>query len=144
MEPQALDRPPVLDELTRALRDLPPLGRWIESASCASLGVGSEVFTADHPDVEELELAAATCRRCPVRQQCRAYAAQAPVWGLWAGRWHGRRAKATQAEPEPQRPFPRDTPVAPRREPIRPRSGPIGNPLHILLTAVGKGLASAA
>lgn len=28
------------------------------------------------------------CRRCPVRQECADYAAQTPVWGVWAGVWH--------------------------------------------------------
>jgi hypothetical protein len=97
MEP-VLDRPPVLDELARALGDLPPLGQWIEDASCASLGIiGSEVFTADHPDHDELELAEATCWRCPVRQECAEYAAQTRAYGLWGAVWHGGRARRRQA-----------------------------------------------
>jgi hypothetical protein len=85
-------RSPVLDELARALSRLPPLGPWVEDAACGGLGLdASEVFTADHPDPEELALAEAVCWRCPVRQECADYAAQAPVWGLWAGEWHGRR-----------------------------------------------------
>jgi hypothetical protein len=98
MEPAVLDRPPVLDELARALAKLPPLGKWIEDASCASLGtVGSEVFTADTPDPDELELAEATCWRCPVRQECADYAASTPAYGLWGAEWHNGRWKRRQA-----------------------------------------------
>jgi hypothetical protein len=97
-EPEVLDRPAVLDELARALASLPPLGPWIEDATCATLGIaGSEVFTADHPDPDELELAEATCWRCPVRQECADYAARTPAYGLWGARWHSGRAARRQA-----------------------------------------------
>ncbi len=79
---------PVLDELALALAGLPVLGEWVEDAACGSLGAGADVFTADHPDVEELAYAEAMCWRCPVRQECADYAAQAPVYGLWGATWH--------------------------------------------------------
>jgi hypothetical protein len=98
MEPEVLDRPAVLDELARVLRDLPPLGGWIEDATCATLGVeGAEVFTADHPDPDELDLAEATCWRCPVRQECADYAAQTPAYGLWGAEWHSGRHRRARA-----------------------------------------------
>jgi hypothetical protein len=89
---------PVLDELARALRDLPPLGAWVEEASCADLGIdGAGVFVADHPDVEELAYAEAVCWRCPVRQECADYAAQTPAYGLWGAVWHSGRSARRQA-----------------------------------------------
>lgn len=89
--------PPVLDELARALSSLPTLSAWVEDAACADLGAGADVFTADHPEVDELELAEAVCWGCPVLTECRAYAAQTPVYGLWGTDWHGPRARRRQA-----------------------------------------------
>jgi hypothetical protein len=85
------------DELTALWQSLPPMGEWVDEAACGDLGEGSAVFVADSPDPEELALAVRTCRRCPVRQECARYAAEAPVWGLWGGVWHGRKAKAAEA-----------------------------------------------
>jgi transposase len=42
-------------------------------------------------------LAERTCRRCPVRRECADHAAQAPVYGLWAGVWHSEKARRQQA-----------------------------------------------
>lgn len=78
------------DELAALWRNLPPIGEWVEDASCGPLA-DVEVWTADHPDVEELAVAERVCRRCPVRQECASYAASTAVWGLWAGTWHGGR-----------------------------------------------------
>ena len=78
----------VLDELTRALPDLPPLGEWIALAACGPL-VDVEVWTADtKPDADELALVERVCRRCPVRTECRSYALSTPVYGVWGGVWH--------------------------------------------------------
>jgi hypothetical protein len=85
-----------LAELARALASLPPLGAWVHDAACGALGAGAEVFTSDHPNVEELELAEATCWRCPVLTECRAYAAQGPVYGLWGAHWHSGRSACRQ------------------------------------------------
>jgi hypothetical protein len=87
-----------LDELARALADLPPLGAWVDDALCGSLGVqASEVFVADHPDAGELALAEAVCWRCPVRRECADYAAETPAYGLWGAEWHSGRAARRQA-----------------------------------------------
>lgn len=87
-DPLDVEDRPVLDELARALAHLPPLGAWVELAACGPLA-GADVWTTDMPDPEELAVAERVCRRCPVRQECAAYAAQAPVYGVWGGRWHG-------------------------------------------------------
>lgn len=89
-------RPVVVDELARALAALPALGEWIDDAACGPL-VDVAVWTADAPDVEELALAERVCRRCPVRQACSDYAATAPVFGLWAGVWHGSKGRPARA-----------------------------------------------
>lgn len=72
-------RPAVLDELARAL-------------------AGAQEFTPDHrPGAAEFALLERTCRRCPVAQECRDYAAQAPVHGVWGGVWHGPTNRRPQA-----------------------------------------------
>jgi hypothetical protein len=96
VEPEAFDRPAVLDELASALAKVPPVGAWVELAACGSLP-GVDEWTADHPDAEELALAVRVCRHCRVRQECAGYAAEAPVWGLWAGEWHGRHGRPVPA-----------------------------------------------
>lgn len=80
---------PALDELARALVDLPPVGGWVAGAACGPLA-DADVWTADvEPDADELAVAERVCRRCPVREECRSYAATAPVHGVWGGVWHG-------------------------------------------------------
>lgn len=93
------ERPAVLDELAAALARLPPMGAWVLDASCGDLGLdAADVFTQDRPEPEELALAERVCRRCPVLSDCCAYAARAPVYGLWAGAWHdGRRSRKAAA-----------------------------------------------
>jgi hypothetical protein len=90
-------RPTVLDELARALVDLPPIGAWVELAACGPLA-GADVWTADdEPDADELAVAERVCRRCPVRQECADYAGSAPVHGVWGGVWHGQVRKRVEA-----------------------------------------------
>jgi hypothetical protein len=84
---QGIPATPV-DELAELWRSLPPIGEWVDDAACGSL-VDAVVWTADVPDPDELAVAERVCRRCPVREECHAYAAQAPVWGLWGGIWNG-------------------------------------------------------
>jgi hypothetical protein len=87
-----------VDVLAALLRELPPLGPWVEEASCGDLGLhATEIFTSDHPDADELALAEATCWRCPVRRQCADYAAQTPVYGLWGASWHTGNASRARA-----------------------------------------------
>ena len=74
--------------LLAALVDLPPIGGWVAGAACGPLA-DADIWTSDdEPDVEELALAERVCRRCPVRQECADYAAQAGAYGVWGGRWH--------------------------------------------------------
>lgn len=74
------------------------MGAWVLDASCGDLGLdAAEVFTQDRPDPEELAVAERVCRRCPVRQECAAYAASAPAWGIWPGVWHGGRRTSAAA-----------------------------------------------
>lgn len=90
----------VLDELAAALARLPVLGRWVADAACGDVGLdAADTFLADRrPDPDELSTAERVCRRCPVVEECRAYVAEAPVWGLWAGVWHdGRGGRQTAA-----------------------------------------------
>lgn len=94
MEPEPFDRRPVLDELARAFQGLPPLGEWIESAACADLGGGADVFTEDHPDVEELALAEAVCWRCAVLAECRGTPPRRPSTACGARSGTGRRRSA--------------------------------------------------
>jgi hypothetical protein len=46
-----------MTDLADLWRSLPPIGEWVDEAACADLGPGADVFTADHPDAEELVLA---------------------------------------------------------------------------------------
>lgn len=82
-----------IDELPRPdpLADLdvvPAPGDWAELAACGPL-VDVDLWTPNaRPDPDELSVAVRVCRRCPVRAECAAYAAQWPVYGLWSGTWH--------------------------------------------------------
>ncbi len=88
---------PALEELARAVADLPPLGEWVELAACGPLA-GADVWTADdEPDAEELALAERVCRRCPVRQACADYAVSAPVYGVWGGVWRSEARRQQRA-----------------------------------------------
>lgn len=90
-------RPVVLDELAVALAKVPPLGAWVEQASCADLGC-PEVFTPDTaPEPADLAVLVRVCTRCPVQQECAGYALSAPVYGVWGARWHSGRSKAQRA-----------------------------------------------
>jgi hypothetical protein len=88
VEPETLTSP-AQDELVDLWRDLPPLGEWVDDAACGGMLGDVEVWTADRPDPDELAYAERVCRHCPVRAECADYAASAPVWGMWAGVWHG-------------------------------------------------------
>jgi hypothetical protein len=58
--------------------------------ACAS----DDRFILDEPDVAELT---PVCERCPVLDQCHAYAAAArPKAGVWAGRRYGARGVAAR------------------------------------------------
>jgi hypothetical protein len=69
--------------LARLLSDLPPLGAWLADAWCGALGEGAAVFTADSPDVDEMDYAKAVCCQAPVSSYvrgsgCAAEATQSP------------------------------------------------------------------
>jgi len=58
------------------------MGRWSRDAACARPGVDPalrDVFTTDHPTLDDTA-AVAVCRSCcPVCTQCAAYAANLPI-----------------------------------------------------------------
>lgn len=88
-------RPP--DPLAELWASLLPIGGWVAEAVCGSQGL-AELFTADRrPDREDMAVVERVCRRCPVRAECGDYAAQTPVWGVWAGVWHDGKARPRQA-----------------------------------------------
>ena len=67
----------------------PGPGTWTEDAACARLPSAlTGVFVADRPDPARLALAARTCSRCTVRQECGDYAVESRAYGLWGGLWH--------------------------------------------------------
>lgn len=72
--------------LADVLADLPPLGPWVTAAACRGQG---EVFTSYPQRRAAVELVERTCRACPVRADCLAYADEHPSPGVWAGEWHG-------------------------------------------------------
>lgn len=75
----------------------PPMGDWVDRAVCGALDA-AEVFTAARkPEPGELALLERVCQRCPVRQDCRDYAAEAPVYGFWGGTWHSGRVARDEA-----------------------------------------------
>jgi hypothetical protein len=80
----------VLDDLDL----IPAPGAWAEHGLCVTLD--ADVFTASpKPPADELAVAAKLCRRCPVRQDCAAYAQRYAGWGLWAGYWYDRTPGST-------------------------------------------------
>lgn len=60
----------------------PGPGPWVRQAACA--GLPTSYFFSDDPD--DVKLALAVCRPCPVRDDCAAYALAIPILdGVWGG-----------------------------------------------------------
>ncbi len=61
---------------------------WQERASCAGM---SDVFIDGiKPEADVLNTVMRICARCPVRDECGAYAvATSATWGVWGGVWRG-------------------------------------------------------
>lgn len=60
----------------------PGPGPWVCQAACA--GLPTRYFFSDNPD--DMNLALAVCRPCPVRDDCAAYALAIPILdGVWGG-----------------------------------------------------------
>lgn len=77
---------------------------WMEKRACDP----SIDFTSDKPD--EIELAKESCNRCPVIQECLAYAlARREKHGVWGGLSEGERAglflKWKTLQPKPDKPL---------------------------------------
>lgn len=70
--------------LFEVLAELPPLGPWVTEAACRGM---PEVF-ADRPTGDERSMVERVCRRCPVLEDCRDFAARHVVFGVYAGEFH--------------------------------------------------------
>lgn len=68
---------------TVSLESLPPPGDWIRNARCKTAPVN--VFFPERGD--DVRPAKAICARCPVLDDCRTYALDAPqqLQGVWGG-----------------------------------------------------------
>jgi WhiB family redox-sensing transcriptional regulator len=65
-----------------ALEDAPAPGTWARRAAC--LGLPTDTFFPDDP--ADADIARAVCQRCPVRDDCAAYALAIPALaGIWGG-----------------------------------------------------------
>lgn len=72
------------EEATRALV---ALLEAIPDGMATPCAADPELWTAETPSAEQRRAAQLGCARCPVREQCAAYAEEVrPVCGVWAGK----------------------------------------------------------
>lgn len=92
-----MDKPGVNQPATRK--------HWQQSAAC--LSADPELFfpvSGTGPSLRQAEQAKAVCARCPVRQECLAYAvATRQQHGIWGGLTEGGRRTAAGPQPGPRR-----------------------------------------
>lgn len=97
-----------------ALAGLPFPGDWAKQGRCRSMP--HSVFFPARGDHQAVEQALAICARCPVLEECRAYAVAAPgqLVGIWGGltgqqrrmahkEWLATGAEESEPTPKPER-----------------------------------------